>query len=115
MGLVFSNKLVAVLNEKVEPGVAMNALAHMCMGFGARIGVAPLRLTDYRDADGGGHPGISEMPIMILRANSNRIRALRQTARDEDLEFEDFTDTMTVGTYLEQMERTQKTRDADLV
>ncbi|MBI5273541.1 MAG: DUF2000 family protein [Chlamydiales bacterium] len=31
----FSNKLVAVMNEKIEPGIIMNALAHMCIGFGS--------------------------------------------------------------------------------
>jgi hypothetical protein len=47
---MFANKLVAVMNEKIEPGVIMNALAHMCIGFGSSIGEAPLRLTNYMDA-----------------------------------------------------------------
>ena len=79
--MAFEKKLVAVMNEKIEPGVIMNALAHMCIGFGAEIGKDPMRLTDYIDADGGSHPYISEMPFMILKANSNKIRALRQAAR----------------------------------
>ena len=33
MTLSFPNKLVAVLNEKIEPGVGMNALAHACLAF----------------------------------------------------------------------------------
>lgn len=111
----FTNKLVAVMNEKVEVGVAMNGLAHMCIGFGSKIGMDPLRLTDYEDADGGGHSCISEMPFMILKANSNKIRGLRHAARENGLAFVDFTDTMTVGTFLEQLERTRKTHDADLV
>ena len=53
---MFANKLVAVMNEKIEPGVIMNALAHMCIGFGSDIGKEPLRLTNYIDADGGSHP-----------------------------------------------------------
>ncbi len=77
---MFENKLVAVMNEKMEPGVMMNALAHMCIGFGADIGKEPLRLTNYIDADGGSHPNISEMPFMILKANSNKLRALRLAA-----------------------------------
>ena len=55
MTIVFSNKLVAVMNEKIEPGVIMNALAHMCIGFGSTIGTEALRLTNYIDADGGSH------------------------------------------------------------
>ena len=64
---MFENKLVAVMNEKIEPGVIMNALAHMCIGFGSDIGKEPLRLTNYIDADEGSHPHISEMPFMILK------------------------------------------------
>lgn len=112
---MFANKLVAVMNEKIEPGVVMNALAHMCIGFGSDIGKEPLRLTNYIDADEGGHPNISEMPFMILKANSNKIRALRLAAQQAGIQCVDFTDTMTVGTYLEQIERTKQTKEADLV
>jgi hypothetical protein len=112
---MFANKLVAVMNEKIEPGVIMNALAHMCIGFGSDIGKEPLRLTCYIDADGGSHPNISEMPFMILKANSNKIRALRQAAIDLGIQFVDFTDTMTVGTYIEQLEKTKQVKEADLI
>ena len=112
---MFENKLVAVMNEKIEPGVIMNALAHMCIGFGSDIGKEPLRLTKYIDADEGRHPNISEMPFMILKANSNKIRALRQAAIEAGIKCVDFTNTMTVGTYLEQIDRTKQTKEADLI
>jgi hypothetical protein len=112
---MFENKLVAVMNEKIEPGVIMNALAHMCIGFGPEIGNEALRLTNYIDADGGSHPNISEMPFMILKANSNKIRALRQAALKEGIKCVDFTDTMTIGSYAEQLERTKQTKEADLI
>lgn len=115
MTLTFSNKLVAVMNEKIEPGIIMNALAHMCIGFGSDIGKEPLRLTQYQDADGGIHPNISEMPFMILKANSNKIRGLRIAATEAGISFADFTDTMTIGTYLEQIERTKETKEENLV
>jgi len=111
----FANKLVAVMNEKIDSGVIMNALAHMCIGFGSEIGKEPLRLTNYIDGDGGNHPSISEMPFMILKANSNKIRTLRQMALQTGIRCVDFTDTMTIGTYLEQIERTKQTKEADLV
>ena len=112
---MFENKLVAVMNEKIEPGVIMNALAHMCIGFGSDIGKEPLRLTNYIDADEGSHPNISEMPFMILKANSNKIRALRQAALQAGIKFVDFTDTMTIGSYVEQLERTKQIKEADLI
>ena len=113
--MTFSNKLVAVMNEKIEPGIIMNALAHMCIGFGSEIGKEPLRLTNYIDADGGSHPSISEMPFMILKANSNKIRGLRQAAFDAGIQFVDFTHTMTVGSYVEQIERTKQTKEEELI
>jgi len=111
----FSNKLVAVMNEKIEPGIIMNALAHMCIGFGSEIGKEPLRLTNYLDGDGGSHPSISEMPFMILKANSNKIRNTRNAAREAGIRSVDFTNTMTIGTFLEQLEKTKETKEAELI
>lgn len=112
----FENKLVAVLNKTIEPGKVMNALAHMSIGLGAVIGRENLRLTDYSDADDGLHPAISEMPFIILsERNSNRIRKLRQEALENNLLFTDFTDTMTEGTWQEQVARTAMVRNEDLV
>ena len=111
----FENKLVAVMNEKVEPGIIMNALAHMCIGFGSIIGCDKLRLTNYIDGNQGSHPNISEMPFIILKANSNKIRNLKQAASELGIECVDFTDTMTSGTYLEQLERTKQTKELDLI
>ena len=91
----FTNKLVAVLNKSIPSGNLMNALAHLCIGFGAKIGQESLRLTNYKDADGGDHPFISEIPFMVLEANSNKIRTLRQAAIEAGIAFSDFTDAMT--------------------
>lgn len=112
---MFANKLVAVMNEKIETGILMNALAHMCIGFGSDIGKEPLRLTNYIDAEGGNHPNISEMPFMILKANSNKLKALRLAAHQAGIQCVDFTHTMTIGTYLEQIDLTKQTKEADLI
>lgn len=111
----FKNKLVAVLNKSIEPGKVMNALAHMCIGLGAAIGKEDLRLTDYKDADGGSHPFISELPFIILSENSNKIRKLRNEAIAHQIMFNDFTDTMTIGTYQEQIEKTLHVKDENLI
>lgn len=111
----FNNKLVAILNKNVEPGKIMNALAHMCIGLGSAIGEKELRLTNYKDADGGDHPFISEMPFIILSENSNKIRKLREQAITHNIIFNDFTDTMTIGTYQEQIEKTSQVKNEDLV
>src|SRR6202044_4030856 len=111
MSAEFQNKLVAVLNKSIEPGKVMNALAHMCIGLGSAINKEELRLTDYNDADGGSHPFISELPFIILSENSNKIRKLRNEAIANNIIFNDFTDTMTVGTYKEQIEQTMQVKE----
>lgn len=105
------NKLVAVLNKGVEPGKVMNALAHMCIGFGAKIGPDPLELIDYIDAEGNTYPNISRMPFIILRANSNKIRRLKEDAELHSIPFSLFTHTMTEGSWDEQLERTANTQE----
>lgn len=112
---LFQNKLVAVLNKSIEVGKAMNALAHMCIGLGSAIGQKELRLTDYRDADGDSHPFISEIPFIILSENSNKIRKIRANALAERILLNDFTDTMTVGTYQEQIAKTSQTKEENLI
>lgn len=111
----FKNKLVAVLNKSIDTGKIMNALAHMCIGLGSTIDQADLRLSNYKDADGGSHLFISEIPFIILSENSNKIRKLRNEAIANNITFNDFTDTMTIGTYKEQIERTLKVKDENLI
>jgi len=111
----FDKKLVAVMNKSIEPGIIMNALGHMCIGFGSTIEQSTLRLTNYKDGDGGDHPNISEMPFIILRANSNKIRNLRHQAIENNIRFVDFTDTMTIGGFEEQIERSANTKEQDLI
>jgi hypothetical protein len=110
---MFPKKLVAVMNEKVDPGVIMNALAHACIAFGSEVGKDALHLAEYIDADGGKHIS-SKMPFIILKANSNKIRELRRAAMQEKMEYVDFINTMTGDTYVEQLERTKQTNEADL-
>jgi hypothetical protein len=111
----FPNKLVAVLNKSIEPGKLMNALAHMCVGFGVHLGKEALELINYVDKDQGVHPNISKMPFIILGENSNKIRRLRAEALTNKIQFADFTDTMTVGTYQEQLQRTNETKEENLI
>jgi len=111
----FENKLVAVMNKSVEPGTAMNALAHLCLGLGGSLGKDPLHLMDYVDAQGGHYPNISKMPFIVLSANSNKIRQLIEEAKKQHLQWTAFTDTMTVGSWKDQEERTLQTSYETLI
>ena len=109
---MFDKKLVAVMNENKETGAVMNALAHMSFGLGASmIGKGECRLTDYKDADGNSHKNISEMPFIVLKANSNKIRNLRKAAIENSVQYVDFTNTMTIGTYIDQIKASAETKE----
>jgi hypothetical protein len=111
----FPNKLVAVLNKSIEVGKLMNALAHMSVGLGGALSQENLELIDYKDGDGGSHPNISKIPFIILSANSNQIRKTRAEAIAQQINFTDFTDTMTIGTYQDQLTRSAETKEEALI
>ena len=111
----FENKLVTIVNKEVEVGVAMNAIAHMCIGLGSQLNKEILRLDDYQDKEGNIYPNISQIPFIVLRGNSNDIRKAVDRAKEEGVKVGIFTDTMTVGGYQEQLERTLNTPHDQLI
>ncbi len=94
----------------------MNALGHMAAGFSALISDKELlRFDTYVDKEGGAHPSISDNPFIVLSAdNSNQIRTLRKSLKEHNIPFNDFTSTMTVGTFAEQKQRTVETPELEL-
>jgi hypothetical protein len=113
--MLFENKLVALVNKEIETGVAMNAIAHMTIGLGTQLNNETLRLNDYQDKDGNIYPNISQMPFIILRGKSSEIRKAVGQARDEKMFFSVFTNTMTGGTYQEQLDNTRQTPEDQLI
>jgi hypothetical protein len=111
----FENKLVALVNKEIETGVAMNAIAHMTIGLGTQLNNERLRLNDYKDKEGNVYPNISQMPFMILRGKSSEIRKAVGQAKEEKMLFGVFTDTMTGGTYQEQLDNTLQTPAEKLI
>lgn len=111
---MFENKLVAIVNKDIEVGVAMNAIAHMSIGMGAKLTPEKLSLDNYMDQDGNVYPNISQMPFIILRGKSGEIRKALRAAQEQGIMVSAFTDTMTSGTYQEQLERTRATPEDQL-
>jgi len=109
-------KFVAVLNKKIPMGNLMNAVGHMAAGLvGSFADLSLMRFGDYTDKDGSVHKSISDNPFIVLQAdNANQIRKLRRELMANNIHFVDFTDTMTVGTYAEQKERTAHTPEEQL-
>lgn len=111
-----THKFVAVLNKKIPLGTLMNALGHMAAGLSEKFpSIAEMRFDSYIDKDGGEHKSISDNPFIILASdNSNKLRTLRNELVAAGIHFNDFTNTMTVGTFAEQKERTKNTPEAEL-
>jgi hypothetical protein len=111
-----THKFVAVLNKKIEIGKLMNALGHMSAGLvGCYSKLEDMRFGNYIDKDNNDHKSISDNPFIILQAaNSNKLRTLRYELIANNIHFVDFTNTMTVGTYAEQQEKTLQTSEIDL-
>ncbi|MCC2646665.1 MAG: hypothetical protein K0R02_730 [Rickettsiaceae bacterium] len=107
-------KFAAILNKDLEVGICMNAIAHMSLGLGAALGKGEALLDDYKDAEGNIYPNISRVPFIILRGKSNEIKKTIFCARESNLVYGIFIDTMREGTYVEQIERTSLTKLDDL-
>jgi hypothetical protein len=102
-----SCRFVAVLNKKVEIGKLMNALGHMTAGLAGKVCQEDMQFLEYRDMNGGSHPGISHFPFIVLAAdNSNKIRTARREAIVRGMPYTDFTSTMTIGTSQQQIHAT---------
>ncbi|WP_133128853.1 DUF2000 domain-containing protein [Legionella nagasakiensis] len=111
----FENKLVAIINKDIEIGTAMNAIAHMTIGLGAQLNAEILRLNDYQDKNGNIYPNISQMPFIILKGKSGEIRKALHNAKELNIKHGIFTNTMTGGTYREQLETTFVTPEEQLI
>ncbi len=107
--VAMTKKLVAVLNEKVEAGTAVNTLAHMALGMGTLLGPQDGLMCDYEDASGTHHPSISAYPFIVLKGRPTKIREAMEAAKQANILTVDFVNTMTVGTYQEQLARTKET------
>ena len=112
--LTLSKKLVAVINEKLDIGVALNALAHMSLGLGTILGPDEALMCDYQDADSISHSSISAYPFIVLKGRPSKIREALAAAKTKGIITVDFTNTMTIGSYHDQMVRTKATLHSDL-
>jgi hypothetical protein len=110
----FENKLVAILNKDIETGVAMNALAHMVIGLGGALDKNDLKLDNYKDKNGNVYPNISQMPFIILRGKSTEIKKAVLAARENNIHHGVFLNTMTGGTFQEQIDNTAITSEEEL-
>ena len=76
-----AKKIVAVLAEKLERGVALNVLGHLAVSIGAYTEKDIMGKKIILDASGNKHIGISRYPFIITKAKKGKIRQAILLAR----------------------------------
>ena len=69
-----NRKCVMVMDEALAPGIAANTAALLGMTLGSRVQDAIG--CDVKDADGHTHMGILQIPLPILKLNTERLQEL---------------------------------------
>ncbi len=104
-------KFVAVINEKIETGRALNAIAHMGLGL---VNIADedtkekMSFIDFPDKDNEAHKSISGLSLIVLKGRNGEIKKVRNQFKEENIMFVDFIETMTGDTYAEQLVKTKE-------
>lgn len=73
-------KIVAVVDSKVDIGVALNVVGHLSVALGA-YGTDLMGRAVLYDESNVPHMGISRYPLIITKSNSSKIRAAIQKAK----------------------------------
>ena len=103
-------KFVIAINKAIDIGVALNAASHVALSIAAQATDEQKKLMSFIPFMDGAHvehPSISGLSLIVLRGSQGDLKKLVNGAREQGLLHADFIETMTGGTYIEQLERTK--------
>ncbi len=119
MGESAKRRFACVLDKSLEIGMAFNAVGHLAAGLVAMASrsdeMGLMDFKDYVDNEGSIYPSISDHPFIVLKGKQSHIRQLRQNLQEQHAPFVMFLDTMTIGTWQEQHQKTKETKTDNLV
>ena len=103
-------KCAIVIDDELPTGLAMNAAAVLALSVGDAFG-ASLLGPDVKDRDGRVHPGLTDVPLPILKAGSEALHGIVAKALAEpDVFLVDFTSAAQAArdydAYMRAMEQT---------
>ena len=78
------NKIVAVLDKKLELGVALNVIGHLSVSLGAFSSEGMMGRSSILDGDGVSHIGIAKYPYIITKTRNTKLVKAIETARTVD-------------------------------
>ncbi|MEK6821464.1 MAG: DUF2000 domain-containing protein [archaeon] len=87
-------KIVAVINEALPTGKAMNALGHMAFAAGHYTDGSWMGQNPIRDADGKPHRGIARHAFIVVKASAEEINAIRSKETKNEVEITEYMQEM---------------------
>ncbi len=74
-------KIIAILDEELSSGIAMNALGHMAFSAGHYSEESWMGKKELVDSFGEKHLGISKYPFIVLKAKKDEIKSIVKKAK----------------------------------
>jgi hypothetical protein len=87
-------KIVAVIDEGLPIGMALNALGHMSFSIGNFSDDSWMGKKEIVDLGSHIHKGISKYPFIVLKADKSEIKNLVDKAREKKMLFIDYPKEM---------------------
>jgi SepF-like predicted cell division protein (DUF552 family) len=86
-----AKKVVIVLSNKLDPGVAMNVVGHLCISIGRYAETDLMGRERLADASSVIHLGIAKYPVIVTQVKPSTVRkALEQARQNPNILVADF-------------------------